>query len=56
MIGGVRGDVGDVLHRVGDFFQNRFVVAHDALQIHTIRELTGAEAAGSIAHAAHSAS
>src|SRR5258706_5850838 len=30
MIGGIRGDVHDVLHRVGNFFQNRFVLAHDA--------------------------
>jgi len=30
MIGGVRGDVRDVLHRVGNFFQNRFVLVDDA--------------------------
>src|SRR5258708_22056952 len=30
MIGGVRGDVHDILHRAGNFSQNRFVLAHDA--------------------------
>jgi hypothetical protein len=30
MIGGGRGDAGDVLHRVGDFFPNRLALAHGA--------------------------
>jgi hypothetical protein len=30
MIGGIRGDVRDVFHRVGNFFQNRFVLGHRA--------------------------
>ena len=29
MIGGIRGDVRDVFHGAGNFFQNRFVLVHD---------------------------
>jgi hypothetical protein len=46
MIGGVRGDAGDILHRVGDFFPNRFGFAHGASKGAMIG-LTGAEPAGS---------
>jgi hypothetical protein len=47
MIGGIRGDVGDVLHRIGNFFKYRFVLAHNASKGPVIAGLTGAEAAGS---------
>jgi hypothetical protein len=30
MVGGIRGDVGNVLHRIGNFFKYRFVLAHSA--------------------------